>query len=294
LDQWHCQSAGPDRGIEGFIAVSDRLSVTFWGTRGSVPCPGPSTVRYGGNTTCFEITCGDAMFVIDGGSGLIGLGKKIAREGIKTVDIFFTHTHWDHVCGIPFFGPAYMPDVEIRFHAGHLGPEKGLRDVLCDQMIAPLFPVPLSIFNDCHYTHFAVGDVLEPLPGVRMATRPLNHPNGASGYRIEWGGKVIAIITDTEHHRGRLDPEVLALSDGADIMVYDAMFTDEQYQRHVGWGHSTWQEALRVGDAAGVDRVVLFHHNPDHDDDQMADIERAAAAERPGTIAAREGDELIA
>lgn len=234
------------------------------------------------------------MFAIDGGTGLIGLGKKVAREGIKTLDIYFTHTHWDHICGIPFFGPAYMPNVELRFHAGHLGPDKGLRDVMINQMLAPLFPVPLSVFADCHYRQFTVGQDLAPAPGATMTTRPLNHPNGATGYRINYAGKSIAIVTDTEHHRGRLDPEVLALAEGADVMVYDSMFTDEQYHRHVGWGHSTWQEALRVADAAGVGRVVLFHHNPEHDDDTMDRIEAEASAIRPGTIAAREGEELFA
>jgi len=270
----------------------DDFSIKFWGTRGSIAVPGPLTVRYGGNTPCFEIRCGGEVFVVDGGSGLMGLGRKLLREGRRDVKIFFTHTHWDHICGIPFFAPAYAPDTEVQFFAGHLVPDGSLKAVLCNMMMAPLFPVPIDVFRSCRFNDFECGAELEPIPGVKLTTCWLNHPNRACGYRIDHGGKSICIMTDTEHRKGELDSTIVNFCRNADIMVYDAMFTDDEYERHIGWGHSTWQEAIRVGDAANVGRVVLFHHNPMNTDDRMSAIETAAAARKPGTIAAREGMEL--
>ncbi|MEM7444028.1 MAG: MBL fold metallo-hydrolase [Pseudomonadota bacterium] len=271
----------------------DVFSIKFWGTRGSIAVPGPSTVRFGGNTSCFEIRVGEEVLVIDGGSGLMNLGHKLLREGRRDVKVFFTHTHWDHICGIPFFAPAYSPDTQVHFYAGHLVPQSNLESVLVNMMMKPLFPVPLDVFRSCQFNDFECGKPLEPLPGVLLKTCWLNHPNGACGFRIEHGGKSICIITDTEHRKGELDEGIVDFCRNTDIMVYDAMFTDDEYERHVGWGHSTWQEAIRVGDAANVDRVVLFHHNPMNTDERMLAIEAAAAAVRPGTVAAREGMELV-
>ena len=159
-------------------------------------------------------------------------------------------------------------------------------------MLAPLFPVPVSVFRNCYYHDFRRGEPLEPRPGVRLNTCALNHPNGACGYRIDYGGKSICIITDTEHPPDHIDTTIAEFAYGADLMVYDAMFTDDQYPSYVNWGHSTWQQALKLGDAAGVKTVVLFHHNPDHDDDCMDEIAAAAEVIRPGTVVAREGLEL--
>jgi phosphoribosyl 1,2-cyclic phosphodiesterase len=274
--------------------MTDRneFSIRFWGTRGSIAVPGPHTVRYGGNTACFEVRCGGEVLVIDGGSGLMGLGRKLLREGRRDVKIFFTHTHWDHICGIPFFAPAYAPQTQVHFYAGHLLPDSSLKAVLCNMMMAPLFPVPIDVFRSCRFNDFDCGAAIEPVPGVSLSSCWLNHPNRACGYRIEHDGKSICIMTDTEHRKGELDKTIVDFCRNADIMVYDAMFTDDEYERHVGWGHSTWQEAIRVGDAANVGQVVLFHHNPMNNDDRMSAIEAAAAAARPGTIAAREGTEL--
>lgn len=269
------------------------FTVKFWGTRGSIACPGPETVRFGGNTTCFEIRVGGRLLIIDGGTGLRPLGKVLAQERPEEVDLFFTHTHFDHVCGVPFFAPAYMKGTRLRFHAGHLLPETTLKDTLCNLMIAPLFPVPIHVFTECQFQDFRVGTEVRPAPGVRLTTCPLNHPNGACGYRIDHAGRSVCIITDTEHVEGELDRRIVEFVRDADVMIYDAMFTDTEYRHHVGWGHSTWQQALKVADAARVGQVVLFHHSPDHDDRAMAAIEREAAAARPNTIAAREGMVLV-
>lgn len=263
--------------------------VKFWGVRGSIACPGPETVAYGGNTTCLEIRCGDELIIIDGGTGLRDLGAELARKAISEIDLFFTHTHFDHVCGVPFFKPAYIGSTRVRFWAGHLPPDLSLKKVLCDMMMAPLFPVPINVFAACQFLDFKVGTAMEVKPGVRLSTCPLNHPNGACGYRIDFAGKSICIITDTEHRVGQIDETIVDFVRGADVMIYDAMFTDEEYPKFVGWGHSTWQEALRVADAAGVGQVVLFHHDPYHDDAVMDRIAAAAEAVRPGTLVAREG-----
>jgi len=266
------------------------FTIKFWGVRGSIACPGPETVRYGGNTTCIEVRCGEHLIVFDAGTGIRALGAELGSHAPVSLDLFFTHTHWDHVGGLPFFGPAFDSRNHIRLWAGHLVPGQTLRDVLTNLMMAPLFPVSLDVFQaSCTFNEFACGTTLAPVPGVVLKTGLLNHPNNACGYRLEFGGKVFALITDTEHLPGGPDPRVLTLARDADVMVYDAMYTDEEYPRFQGWGHSTWQEALRVADAAGVKQVVLFHHDPSHDDAFMDRIAQTADRIRPGTVVAREG-----
>ena len=263
--------------------------IKFWGVRGSIACPGPDTVRYGGNTTCIEIRCGGELIIIDGGTGLRALGEQLATQGLDRIDVFFTHTHWDHIAGIPFFQPAYSRNTAVHFWAGHLAPERSLKGVLCAQMLAPLFPVPIEVFGECHFHDFPCGAPIEIKPGTMLSSCPLNHPNGACGYRVDYNGKSVCVITDTEHRIGHLDGTVIDFVRGTDLMVYDSMYTDEEYQKHVHWGHSTWQEALRLADAADVGRAVLFHHDPDHDDAFMDQIAAQAEVRRPGTVVAREG-----
>lgn len=266
------------------------FSLRFWGTRGSLPCPGPDTVRYGGNTTTLEIRAGDRTVLIDAGSGARGMGQAVAARGLDRVDLFFTHTHFDHVCGLPFFAPVYMPQVEVTLWAGHLG-SQGLRlqTVLEDMMIGPLFPVPLTSLAGVVYRDFAAGDRHVLGDGVAVETAPLNHPNGATGYRVEYGGRAIAIVTDTEHPAEGLDPNVIRLARDADIMVYDAMYSEATYPNHVGWGHSTWEKCLEVAAAAGVATPIVFHHEPGSTDDALDAIAVAAAARYPGALVAREG-----
>jgi phosphoribosyl 1,2-cyclic phosphodiesterase len=139
-------------------------------------------------------------------------------------------------------------------------------------------------FND-----FRCGETLEPQPGVVLRTGPLNHPNGATGYRIEYGGKAVAYITDTEHRPGELDGNILRLVEDADIMIYDSTYTDEEYPQHVDWGHSTWQEGVRLADKGRVKTLVIFHHDPGHDDAFMDGVAAEAARRRPGTLVAKEG-----
>lgn len=276
------------------MVAHDIFFVRFWGVRGSIACPGPKTFRYGGNTACLEIQCGDRTLIFDAGTGLRNLGEELLSRGSVDADLFLTHTHFDHVCGLPFFAPLFIPGNKIRLAAGNLLPEHGLKQVLVEMMIAPLFPVPPGVFKaDVTYRDFAAGDLQEPGSGIRIGTAPLNHPNNATGYRIEFAGKSITYVTDTEHGEDGLDQTIVELVKDADLFIYDCTYTDEEYQRFKGFGHSTWQEGVRLADEAGVKTLVIFHHDPSHDDEMMDKIGGDAGNARPGTLVAREGMTLM-
>jgi phosphoribosyl 1,2-cyclic phosphodiesterase len=281
---------GGGRGGEDRALVDPDFTVRFWGVRGSIPCPGPDTVRYGGNTSCVEIRCGGHLLIFDGGTGLRLAGGELMRAAEPPViDLFYSHTHFDHICGLPFFAPCYDAKSRIRIWAGHLN---GLRieTVIKKMMAAPLFPIPMGIFAaKIEFKDFAAGSTLKPYPGIRLETAPLNHPNGATGYRIEYRDKSVAYVTDTEHRPDGPDTNVLRLIDAADVVIYDATYTDAEYPAHRQWGHSTWEEGVRLANAARVGTLVIFHHDPGHDDAFMDRVATAAADARPGTIVAQEG-----
>ena len=251
------------------------LSFRFWGVRGSIATPGPQTVRYGGNTACVEVRAADRLVVLDGGTGLRCLGEALEADGPPggggagpiDADLFLSHLHWDHIQGIPFFRPAFQPGNRFRVHGERKG-DRTLRAMLEGQMTDPNFPVPLSIMGSAITFHEIVAGDRVQLGPVTVRTAPMNHPNGCLGLRIEHAGRSFVFCTDTEHPGdGSLDAQVPALAAGADVLVYDAMFTEAEYRAgKVGWGHSTFEEALRVARAAGVRQLVLYHHDPSHDD----------------------------
>ncbi len=273
------------------MAADEAFWVRFWGVRGTVPCPGAATLRYGGNTACIEVMCGRQRLIFDAGTGLREFGASLAGQTGLRAHVFLTHTHIDHINGFPFFRPAYSPGNSFELWAGHLtAREGGLQGVLATLMKAPIFPVPLDIMHACIAFHdFQAGATLEPFPNVVLRTAALNHPQGATAYRIEFGGKSICYVTDTEHREGELDQRILALIKGSQIVIYDATYTEAEYPRHRGWGHSTWNEGVRLCEAAGADRLVAFHHDPDHDDAFMDEVALALAKARPGSVVAREG-----
>jgi phosphoribosyl 1,2-cyclic phosphodiesterase len=264
------------------------IQVRFWGVRGSIACPGDSYVRYGGNTACVEMRCGDRLLIFDGGTGLRELGRTLEGGPPIDADIFFSHSHL--VAGVPFFRPLFQAQNKFRLWAGHLKPEHVLMDVLCQMMAAPLFPIPPAAFDaDTEFNDFTAGERLEPQPGISVVTTPLNHPNGATGYRVEYGQRAVAYVTDTEHENGTLDAGILNLIEAADLFIYDSTYTDDEYPGYAGWGHSTWQQGMKLAEAAKVGRFVIFHHDPSHDDAFMDKIAAAADIARPGTVVAREG-----
>lgn len=265
--------------------------VRFWGVRGTVACPGPDYSRYGGNTTCLEIRCGERMLILDAGTGLRPLGVMLGEDGAIDADILLTHTHLDHISGLPFFRPFFKAQNRFRLCAGHLdGREGALREVLGRMMAAPLFPVPLEALSaDISFHDFSAGETLDLGAGISVRTARLNHPNGATGYRIDYGGKAICLVTDNEHVPGELDQTIVDLVEGAEIFIYDATFTAAEYPKFAGWGHSTWQEGVRIADAAKVRTYVVFHHAPEHDDDDMDAIAAELEKARPGSLIAYEG-----
>lgn len=267
------------------------MSVRFWGVRGSIPAPGAQTVRYGGNTSCVEVRCGDSILIFDAGSGLRLLGQALLREGrIGEVDLFLSHGHIDHLMGLPFFAPLLKLGDRLRLWGGNFQSVGGVEAALSRLMSFPLFPIGLGdlagrlAFNDFH-----AGDPLEPRPNLRLRTAPLNHPGGATGYRIDYGGRSLAYLTDTECGNGSIDKGMLGLAETADLVIMDATYTDRELPAHIGWGHASWQQGVRLAEAACAKRLCLFHHDPDHDDRIMDEIAAAAESARPGTLVAREG-----
>ncbi len=267
------------------------MRIRFWGVRGSIACPGAETIRYGGNTPCIEVTCGDHVLIFDAGTGLRALGNAlVAHSKARHFDIFLTHCHLDHVTGLPFFAPFFAEGYSIRIWAGNLLPDTNVEQVMRKIMSSPLFPVEVEIFKAAiEFRDFRSGDVLKPFDGATLHTAPLDHPDGCSGYRLEHNGKVFSLISDTEGFPGKRDPELTSLARNADLIVYDATFTEEELATRAGWGHSTWVRGIRLAEAANARQLCLFHHDPSHDDDFMDLLAVEANDARPGTITAREG-----
>lgn len=251
-------------------------------------------MRYGGNTSCVEVRAGGTCIALDGGTGLRRFGSDLmTRGGASETHLFLSHLHWDHIQGIPFFTPAFIPGNKVTFY-GEPKASMSLREILEAQMTSPNFPVPLSIMRShmdfkelSPHSAFMMGE-------ISARTAPLNHPNGCLGVRLTYGDRSAVYTTDTEHDAGgQLDENVIQLAQGADVLIYDSMYTDEEFKTRVGWGHSTYSEALRIAEAAGVKRLFFFHHDPEHDDafldEQLAKYRPQAEALGIEVDMAREG-----
>lgn len=273
--------------------IDNQFTVQFWGVRGSIPSPGPHTVRYGGNTSCVEMQVGGKRLIFDGGTGLHVLGQSLLRQMPIEAHIFFTHSHWDHVQGFPFFTPGFVRGNDFHIY-GAIAPDGStVEQRLNDQMLHPNFPVPLQIMQaNLDFYNVKAGEPIK-INDILVETAPLNHPGEAVGYRVNWRDGAAVYITDTEHYSDKLDENVLWLSRNADILIYDSTYTDEEYHSpkspKIGWGHSTWQEALKIAKAANVKTLVIYHHDPAHNDDFLDCVGAEAAMQFPGAIMAREG-----
>lgn len=274
----------------------NQFTVHFWGVRGSIACPGPETVRYGGNTSCIEMRVAGQRLIFDGGTGLRVLGQTLMSELPIDAHMFFTHSHWDHIQGFPFFTPAFIKTNRFRIYGAIAPNGSTIEQRLNDQMLHPNFPVPLQIMGaDLTFYDLEVGESVQ-IGDILVENALLNHPGEAIGYRVSWQGYSAAYISDTEHFPDRVDENVVWLAKNADVMIYDATYTDEEYNSEksskVGWGHSTWQEAVKVAKAANVKKLVIFHHDPLHSDAFMDQVKEDTAKVFPNSVVAWEGLEL--
>jgi phosphoribosyl 1,2-cyclic phosphodiesterase len=267
-----------------------RLQVKFWGVRGSTPTPNHANLGYGGNTACIEIRLPNKeLIVIDGGLGVRNLGLSLLQEfpsQTMALKVFLTHFHWDHIQGLPFFPPLYNPANSISFHS--FPAKEIIRETLTGQMTTPYFPVNFALLAAAHDF---VQITEEPIHYGNLSVQafPLNHPQGACGYRIESEGAVVVVATDLEHGNPESDRILRRYAEGADVLIYDAQYTPEEYPLRKGWGHSTYVEGARVADDAGVKELVLFHHDPSHTDSFLDRMVEDAQKEFSKTCAAREG-----
>lgn len=272
------------------------MRITMWGVRGSIPTPGPDTVEFGGNTSCYEVRAGDTLVILDGGTGLRLLGQELLAEMPFEAWMFFSHVHWDHIQGFPFFTPAFVRGNMIHLYGG-LNVSRTLEETLAGQMDYPSFPVHLSelgakmTFHDLHEgEQITIGAKHD----VRVTNARGNHPGGVYAYRIDHDGKSVVYVTDSEHY-AIVDPKLLRLAKGADVLIFDAMYTPEEYAgesgggARTGWGHATHEAAAELANAAGVGQLVLHHHDPNQTDAMVREKERRTRQLFPNTIAAREG-----
>jgi len=300
------------------------MHITFWGVRGSIPCPGPRTVRYGGNTACIEVTFEDLgrTLIIDAGSGIRDLGnammaEKTSQTSIRT-DILLTHTHWDHIIGLPFFTPISLPDSQLTIYGPATFGDNSLKDVIGWQWSYPYFPVRQEELASCiKYVDLAEG-IFDLGDSIYLRTKYLNHPVLCLGYRIEHRGKTFCTVYDHEPFRNFFcaDPDNAAYQDDmyrqgeqaaaeenqriiefsrhADLLVTDAQYTGEEYSAgKSGWGHSSCEDAIALAHQTNVRSVALFHHDPMRGDAELDKLEahyhRSSTPGGPDIFFAREG-----
>jgi phosphoribosyl 1,2-cyclic phosphodiesterase len=276
------------------------MRIQFWGVRGSIPTPGPDTVHFGGNTSCVEVRAAGKLLVFDGGTGLRLLGKQLVKQMPLEAHIFFSHVHWDHIQGFPFFDPAFVPGNSIHLYGGN-NVSRTLEETLAGQMDHPNFPVHLTDMGaQMHFHDLHEGQALSLDDGksakVTVTTARGNHPNGVWAYRVEFGGKSFVYATDTEHYADHIDQGLLNLAKDVDVLVYDAQYTPDEYAGNagtggskVGWGHSTYTEAAKLATAAKAKRLILFHHDPLQNDAQVREKERKTRELFSNSSAAFEG-----
>lgn len=279
------------------------MKIRFWGVRGSIPCPGPKTQKYGGNGACLELRVeGDErIFIVDAGSGIRELGTYLMANDLPNgpfnIELYLSHTHWDHIMGFPFFVPIYIPNTKMKVFGPVTFEEDPLEDVVGGQMKYRYFPVNVGeLSSDIEYIRLKENPGIDLGNGIHLVTKFLNHPITALGYRFEHKGKVFCTCYDTEPFRNLFitDPEdpdydeAMAVEGeevaieqnkaieeffaGADLLIYDAQYTEEEFPARVGWGHTYIEYAIAAANRAGVKKLALFHHDPDRTDDQIDEM----------------------
>jgi len=267
------------------------MQIRFWGVRGSIAVSGTRYVHTGGNTSCVEVEHDGERLILDGGTGLRALGDHLGF-GPQRLTLAFSHVHWDHIQGVPFFAPAFHPDSELTL-IGADRPSGSIRDALSRQMKPPQWPIGLDAFQA--RLNFLAARPKQPFEvgPFRLTPIEMSHPDGVLAWRVEAGGKSMVYATDIEH-AGLIDRRLLEAALGTDLLIHDAQYTDAEYRglrgpSRRGWGHSTWKEAVQCAELAQVGRLALFHHDPSRPDDGVAAIEYAARLLSQRAFAAREG-----
>jgi phosphoribosyl 1,2-cyclic phosphodiesterase len=271
------------------VEPSDQIQIKFWGVRGSTCASGPQFVEFGGHTPCVEIRCGERLFIIDAGTGLAALGTELGASAPKEVDILLSHLHLDHIGGLPFFKPALLSkDRVIRTYCGHLEGESAMAPL--ERLFSPpLFPVRLGQLPARFEHHgFRAGEPLIFDDGTRIETHLLNHPGGATGYRFHHRGRSVCYVSDLEHSEPWPDAGLTEFIRDADLVIYDGMFSDDEYPGCRGWGHSTWEKGVELAKAANVKSLAVFHHYPGHDDMFLKAAEATMQIAMPSAFVARE------
>ncbi len=276
--------AGDERGLD----------VRFWGVRGSVGVSGADMDVFGGHTSCIEITAGTSRVILDAGTGIVPLGAQINAKAGDHFDILLTHLHHDHVIGLLLFAPCFVPGVTLDIYCGSLGGDTA--EVALKRLFSPpLFPVTFGMLpSSVRFIGFSAGETIS-VGGMSVPTCPLNHPDGATGYRFDRDGRSVVVLTDMEHGAAAADPDpaLVAFSRGADLIVYDATYDEDDYPRYRGWGHSTWEAGSALAKAAKATSLACFHHAPDYDDARLGRMEKKLKTDFPNGFFAREGGRLI-
>ncbi len=277
------------------------MRIKFWGARGSIPVSGKQYIKYGGSTTCVEVRSKkDELVIVDAGSGIRLLGKELVKNSHNNFNMLFTHSHWDHVLGFPFFAPIYNKKTHIKIMGCSFSSDP-VREIIAKTMQPPGFPVKFEEIS-ARFEFASVCAAGCEIGGMRVLPIELSHPNNGLGYKFCEGGKTFTFLTDNElgfvHPGGRAFGDYLAFSNGADLLVHDADYTDAEYSRRKTWGHSTWQQALALALKAEVRAFGLFHHNQDRSDSDLdrtvAECSRLArkAGSKMKCFAVKEGQEI--
>ena len=272
------------------------MKIKFYGVRGSIPVCGREYERYGGNTTCISIHREKAnrIAVLDAGTGIRKFGRDLAEKGISQslINIMFTHFHWDHIQGFPFFAPCYNPNQRIGILTmGKKRKIKSLKEIFSLQMQKEFFPIKLDKMGArFEFFHYGENEIIHGAK-VKAVAQYHKYLGGSYGFRLDDEDVSLVVCTDVEHIRG-IDKNIVAFAKDADLLVHDGQYTAEEYKTHKGWGHSTWEQAVEVAERAHAKKLIITHHDPDHDDLFLDGIEEKCKKAFPNSLLAKEGMEL--